>query len=162
MTLRPALVAAWASALVFAVPASAGSPAASGRILVGFEKGVSKQRQQEILSVAGGRIGRRFAAIRGGRLAVVRPRSGRATDAVRNRLRHTDGVAYAEPDFFQFTSQEKTPDDPLYALDYALVDSPDDHDIDAPAAWAARTGCAKVAILDTGIDTDHPDLAPNV
>jgi subtilisin family serine protease len=162
MTLRTALVAACAAALVSAAPASAQAPAASGRILVGFEKGVSTQRQQDILSAAGGRIGRRFAAIRGGRLAVVRPRSGSATDALRKRLRQTDGVAYAEPDFFLFESQEKTPDDPFYSLDYALVDSPQDHDIDAPSAWATRTGCAKVAILDTGIDTDHPDLAPNV
>jgi thermitase len=162
MILRTALVAACAAALAFAASASAQGPAASGRILVGFEKGVSKQRQQQILSAAGGRIGRRFAAIRGGRLATVRPRSGKATDELMKRLRRTDGVAYAEPDFFMFKSQEKTPNDPFYALDYALVESPDDHDIDAPSAWATRTGCAKVAILDTGIDTDHPDLASNV
>jgi thermitase len=162
MTLRTALVAGCAAALVFAAPAGAAAPAASGRILVGFEKGVSKQRQQDILSAAGGRIGRRFARIRGGRLAVVRPRSGSATDALRKRLRRIDGVAYAEPDFFLFKSQEKSPNDPFYTFDYALVDSPEDHDIDAPSAWGTRTGCAKVAILDTGIDTDHPDLAPNV
>jgi subtilisin family serine protease len=133
----------------------------SGRLLVGFEKGVSKERQSEILGSARGRVGRRFGKIRGGRLALVRPRSG-STDELQKRLRHTDGVAYAEPDFFQFASVEKVPNDPLYTLDYALVDSPEDHDIDAPSAWGTRTGCAKVAILDTGIDTDHSDLAPNV
>jgi thermitase len=162
MRLRAALATACVGALVAAASASAGAPAASGRLLVGFEKGVSKQRQQEILSATGGRIGRRFAAIRGGRLAVVRPRSGTVADALRKRLRRADGVAYAEPDFFQFASAERTPDDPFYSLDYALVESPDDHDIDAPAAWGTRTGCAKVAILDTGIDTNHPDLASNV
>jgi thermitase len=146
--------------LLGSAPAHA-APAASGRLLVGFEKGVSKDRQKRILATLHGRIGRRFGRIRGGRLALVRPRSG-STDRLRKRLRRTPGVAYAEPDFFQFASVEKTPDDPLYAYDYALVDSPSDHDIDAPAAWGTRTSCAKVAILDTGIDTDHPDLAPNV
>ena len=148
-------------ALVFAAPA-AQAPAASGRILVGFEKGVSKERQQDILSAAGGRIGRRFAAIRGGRLATVRPRSGKATDALmkapppyrRGRVRRA-GLLPGE-------IAGEDPNDPFYTLDYALVESPDDHDIDAPAAWTTRTGCAKVAILDTGIDTDHPDLASNV
>jgi thermitase len=154
--------AVFVAALVCCAPAGAAAPAASGRLLVGFEKGVSKERQQRLLSAVDGRIGRRFAAIRGGRLALVRPRSGGATDALRKRLRRTDGVAYAEPDFFHFASAEKTPDDPFYTLDYALVDSPEDHDIDAPSAWGTRTGCAKVAILDTGIDTDHPDLAQNV
>jgi thermitase len=148
---------------VAAAPAQAQAPAVSGLLLVGFEKGVSKERQQSILSGVGGRIGHRFSSrIRGGRLAVVRPRSGKATDALRQRLKRTDGVAYAEPDFILEQSQEKMPNDPFYALDYALIDSPQDYDIDAPSAWATRTGCAKVAILDTGIDTDHPDLAPNV
>jgi subtilisin family serine protease len=130
--------------------------------LVGFEKGVSSDRQQRLLAALDGRISQRFAAIRGGRLVVVRPRSGRAIDALRKRLAARPEVAYAERDFFQFASATKTPDDPFYGLQYALIDSPDDHDIDAPTAWATRASCAKVAILDTGIDTDHPDLAPNV
>jgi len=161
--IKGTLIAGCLGALVFAMPATAAAPAASGRLLVGFEKAVSKERQSDILAAAGGRIGRRFSArIRGGRLAVVRPRSGKATDALGKRLRRTDGVAYAEPDFILQKSQEKTPDDPFYTLDYALVDSPQDYDIDAPTAWTTRTSCAKVAILDTGIDTDHPDLASNV
>jgi lantibiotic leader peptide-processing serine protease len=36
--------------------------------------------------------------------------------------------------------------------------------IDAPEAWAtgARGQSARVAVLDAGIDVDHPDLAPNL
>jgi len=158
--LRIALAAA--VLLVLAAPAGAAPPAVSGQLLVGFEDGVSRERQQRILAAVDGRAARRFAAVRGGRLAVVRPRSGRATDLLRRRLSRVDGVAYAEPDFIQTASAPKTPDDPFYTLDYAIVESPEDHDIDAPEAWGTRTGCAKVGILDTGIDTDHPDLAANV
>lgn len=148
--------------LLTAAPAEAAAPAASGRLLVGFKKGVSTERQQRLLSALDGRIAQRFKSIRGGRLVVVRPRSGRAVDALRKRLARSSEVAYAEPDFFLFSSAPKTPDDPFYPLQYALVDSPNDHDIDAPTAWGTRSGCAKVAILDTGIDTDHPDLKSNV
>ena len=129
---------------------------------MGFDKGVSKDRQGRILAALDGRISQRFGAIRGGRLALVRPRSGRATKALLKRLRRHPDVAYAEPDFFQFASATKVPNDPFYPRDYALVDGTDDHDIDAPTAWGTRTGCAKVAILDTGIDSDHPDLKSNV
>ena len=148
--------------LVIAAPAQAAPPAASGRLMVGFKKSVSTDRQQRLLAGLGGRISQRFKSIRGGRLVVVRPRSGRATGALRKRLARSSEVAYAEPDFFLFSSADKTPDDPFYALQYALIDSPDDHDIDAPTAWGTRSSCAKVAILDTGIDTDHPDLKSNV
>src|SRR5829696_536037 len=146
--------------LLAAAPAEAAAPAAEGRLLVGFKKGVSSDRQQRLLAALEGRISHRFESIRGGRLVVVRPRSGRATDLLRKRLAKRAEVAYAEPDFLQFAS--KTPDDPFYPLQYALLESPDDHDIDAPTAWGTRSSCAKVAILDTGIDTDHPDLVGNV
>jgi len=148
--------------LLVAAPAEAAAPAAEGRLLVGFKKGVSSERQQRVLAALDGRISQRFKSIRGGRLVVVRPRSGRATAALRKRLARRSEVAYAEPDFFQFASATKTPDDPFYTLQYALIDSPGDHDIDAPTAWGTRSSCAKVAILDTGIDTDHPDLKSNV
>jgi thermitase len=160
---KPLLLLALVGSAVAAAPAEAGAPAASGRLLVGFKKGVSRDRQARLLASFDGGISQRFKAVRGGRLVVVRPRSGRATDALRKRLNRSPEVAYAEPDFFQFASATtKTPDDPFYPLQYAVVDSPSDHDIDAPTAWGTRTGCAKVAILDTGIDTDHPDLKPNV
>ena len=146
--------------LLVAAPAEAAAPAASGRLLVGFKKGVSTDRQKQLLARLDGRISQRFKSIRGGRLVVVKPRSGRRTGALRKLLAKRSEVAYAEPDFYQFAS--KTPDDPDYAFQYALIDSPSDHDIDAPDAWNTRAGCAKVAILDTGIDTDHPDLEENV
>ncbi len=148
--------------LVAAAPAHAAAPAVSGQLLVGFKQGVSKDRQGQVLAGLDGRVAQRFGAIRGGRLALVRPRSGKATDALLKRLKGHPDVAYAEPDFIQFASADRVPNDPFYQRDWAVVDGPDDHDIDAPATWGARTSCAKVAVLDTGIDTDHPDLKANV
>jgi thermitase len=158
--MRALALALLAGALLSAAPAQAAPPAAKGRLLVGFDQGVSSERQEAVLAAVKGRIAQRFDAIRGGRLVVVRPLSGKATDALRKRLLRDPAVSYAEPDFTQFAS--RVPNDPYYTLEWALVDSPADHDIDAPTAWDTRTGCAKVAILDTGIDTNHPDLQANV
>lgn len=160
--MRPLVLALSLALLVAPAPAQAAAPAAEGRLLVGFDRGVDSERQQAVLAALGGRIAQRFGAIRGGRLVLVRPRSGKATKALRKRLLANPAVSYAERDFFQFASQSRVPDDPFYPREWALVNAPGDHDIDAPNAWANRTGCAKVAILDTGIDTDHPDLKANV
>jgi serine protease len=50
------------------------------------------------------------------------------------------------------------PNDPLYSRQSYLTT------VDAPAAWAVTTGDADVliAIVDTGVDLTHPDLAANI
>ncbi len=159
--MRAITLAALGAALLCCAPVSAAPPAVGNQLLVGFEKGTSKDRQQQILGADSGRLAERFRSVRDGRLVVVRPRSGTSLRILRRRLSSRPEVAYAERDFFNFASA-KTPDDPLYASQYALGDSPDDYDIDAPDAWATRTGCAKVAVLDTGVDFDHPDLKANI
>jgi subtilisin family serine protease len=71
------------------------------------------------------------------------------------------------------------PDDPLFGLQwhlhnigqnypssgqYNLPPGLDDADIDAPEAWDVITDCSNViiAVLDTGVDYRHPDLAANM
>jgi len=55
------------------------------------------------------------------------------------------------------------PDDPYFDIQWAL-NQDNDCDIDAPEAWNTETGDENVviAILDTGVDWDHPDLADNI
>lgn len=52
----------------------------------------------------------------------------------------------------------KIPNDPLYDEQWYL------ETIDAPLAWDAQTGSREVvvAVLDTGLDLDHPDLVDNL
>jgi subtilisin family serine protease len=64
------------------------------------------------------------------------------------------GVAYAEPNRYRETSI--TPNDPMFASQWGLSK------INAPGAWDRTTGSASVvvAVIDTGVDLNHPDLAP--
>jgi subtilisin family serine protease len=66
-------------------------------------------------------------------------------------------VEHAEPNYIYHT-RDTIPDDPDYAQQWAL------EKIQAPAAWDIETGSPEVviAIVDTGIDWDHPDLAANI
>jgi subtilisin family serine protease len=56
-----------------------------------------------------------------------------------------------------------TPNDPFYSKQWYLHQSKN-HDIDAPESWSITTGDSEiiVAVIDTGIDYNHPDLADNI
>jgi subtilisin family serine protease len=63
-------------------------------------------------------------------------------------------VEFAELDRV-YSPQDMVPDDPEYSVQWHLST------IAAPTAWATTTGSAGVtiAILDSGVDPNHPDLA---
>jgi thermitase len=151
---RPALVLVLAASL--ALPASASADAVRGQLIVGFKPGTSSSAQSKLLAAAGARIRTRLAHIRA---ASIRPRSGRALSAVKTALRRSHAVAYVEPDFY--LNATATPDDPLFAQQYGLS-QPNGDDIAAPAAWDTDTACAKVAVVDSGVQTSHPDLKDNL
>jgi subtilisin family serine protease/subtilisin-like proprotein convertase family protein len=76
-------------------------------------------------------------------------------------------VAYAEPDYTLRLAL--TPDDPDFAELWGLDNTGQtfgtpDADIDAPEAWDLTTGSSAtiIAVIDTGIDYRHPDLAANM
>ena len=78
--------------------------------------------------------------------------------AVAERFDRLAGVIYAEPDWVDEASA--VPNDALFPDQYGL-DQASDADMDGPEAWEITTGSAGViiAVLDSGIDSDHEDLA---
>lgn len=73
---------------------------------------------------------------------------------VAEELAKQEGVVYAEPDYI-FSALETVPNDPLYSSQQWYLPV-----VNAPAAWDTTTGDTTqiIAIIDTGIDWDHPDL----
>ena len=126
------------------------------RLLVQFRRGTSDASRDDIVRDAGGRRALRLRLVRA---LAVGPREGTTLEDLRTRLRSSDRVERVEDDGPIAIS--KNANDPGVSEQYAIKQK-DDHDIDAPGAWSQRTNCAKVAVLDTGVQTNHPDLKGNL
>jgi subtilisin family serine protease len=135
-------------------------------IIVRFEPGVNAAERAAIRDEAGTAL-ERALPVGGMQLLEVEP-SRSVVDAER-ALERDDGVRYAEPNFTRRLFLR--PDDPLFPQLWAMENtgqsifgSPGtpDADTDAADAWDVPVGGGVVvAVVDSGMDGNHLDLAPN-
>ena len=175
--LIPAVVATvWAAAPALdaqsashAGPAGAAAQADSrARIVVGFN-GLSREQRRELLARLGASLRRHLPHLRTASASVA----AADRDAILARLRENENIRFAEVDRhvglvrprigdrLRLASAARAPNDEGFSVQYSLKQG-NDHDVDATNAWEKHTSCAKVAILDTGIDTGHKDLKKNL
>jgi subtilisin family serine protease len=143
--------------------------AVPGEVIVRFRPHIGSHRRAHIAAAAGVRV-RRWLGTRGLWLVQVRP--GGSTARAVAALDRSAGVRWAQRN--RYVSLNATaPDDPLFAQDWGLDNSGQtvqgvtgtaDADIDAPEAWDQTTGSSDVvvAVVDTGVDYTHGDLAANI
>ncbi len=76
-------------------------------------------------------------------------------------LKRDDNIEYAEPVLMR--KMTKTPDDPYYSYQWHHTQT-NDADINSPKAWEKTTGKTGtvIAVIDSGVDLDHPDLSANI
>ena len=111
------------------------------RVLIGFNRVVDADVRAQVVDEAGGEVSHSYHL-----LPVV---SATLTDELVEWLRGRPDVAYVEEDIQVYAAEQTLP----WGVDR----------IDADVVWQAGHGNAgagvDVAILDTGIDSDHPDLS---
>ncbi len=141
----------------------------SGEILVQF-KSNTPTFLIEGLHAAIGAVKKRNLDRRGGLQQVKLP-NGMTVEEGIARYRKNSNVDYAEPNYLRHALL--MPDDTSFGLLWGLNNTGQtvngttgtaDADIDAPEAWDVTTGSSSViiAVVDSGVDWNHPDLAANI
>src|SRR5260221_317507 len=147
-----------ATIAVLGTPASAQRPQAPqpfvpGRLLVQFKPEATAEQVRNLLASANSQDTATLPRI-GVHILQLPPQVSETALAHAFALRPE--VAFAEVD--RIRKPDMTPNDPNYPSEWHLPK------ISAPSAWDMTTGSSSivVAILDTGVDGTHPDLAPQM
>ena len=128
--------------------------------------GISDAGSEADIAALAAREGLEIAELRNGeRLAVLVATSPREPADVIAALDSDEATAFAEPQY-RYTTSRSVNDygDYMWGLNNTgLSGGVQGADIDAFAAWDLATGAGVVvAVIDTGVDVTHPDLAPNL
>ncbi|MBF4509981.1 MAG: S8 family serine peptidase, partial [Aeromicrobium sp.] len=136
-----------------------------GEVLVRFAPGASAAAATVAHERAGGRMERAYQVVSG--LQHVRLTRGQSVEAAVAAYEAMPGVLYAQPNYIKRIAA--MPDDPGFSYLWGLHNTGQtggtaDADIDAPEAWDITTGSEDViiAVIDTGVDYNHPDLVDNM
>ena len=141
--------------IVLAAPPSSSAPASGfpqDQILVKFQPDVSLPEAAQIHRHLGGQVKEIISGIG---VQVVTVPKGQAMEKA-NAYSSNARVIYAESDFV--AEAIGNPDDPRFGSQWGMVK------VEAPQAWDVTTGSpnTNIAVLDTGVDLDHPDLVDKI
>ena len=140
-----------------------------GQLIIRFRGGVPHHRQDEIVEGLGARILRTLDVRHGEYLVVLS--GGVSVPAAAEQLARLQEVDYAEPNVLHYINA--VPTDEYYS---SYEDQPTelqrwyfngigaDANLNAEAAWGITTGSSNIiiAVIDTGVAINHPDLAANI
>ena len=128
-------------------------PHVDDELIVRFRPEVSLEERQALFGLVTGQTKYAYKSVSDLYCIKLEGSARDAFDMIKDR---SDILMYAEPAYLMETFE--TPNDPDYTSMYGLAA------INAPEAWDTTTGTSttRIAIIDSGMDMDHPDLVDNL
>jgi subtilisin family serine protease len=141
-----------------------------GEVLVRFKKGINKTKAKNMINGLGLEIKGHFKAISKitGYTHLHLKSKTKTTKSIIKDLSGFKDVVNISPNYRRYIAST-TPNDTLFNSLWGLHNTgspggPADIDIDAPEIWDKTRGSSDIliAVIDTGIDYNHPDLNSNM
>ncbi len=136
-----------------------GNEYVAGELLVSYKKGAFKKAKDETPKKVGGKVEKDFPEIEGQHVSVPEAKNEQAQEARQEALERKKKDLEQDPDVeavgYNYVGYATmTPNDTQYGKQWAYPK------INAPTGWDSTQGnnTVRVAILDSGIDSTHPDL----
>src|SRR5258705_1169779 len=137
----------------------------SNELLVRFRAGASQQDKDTVIATQGARRKKQLRGESG--VEKLELPGGRDVRTAAQQFMLNPQVEFAEPNFL-ISKDDLSPNDPRFNEQWALRNTGQNggqygSDVDVNGAWQTTTGSAAtvVAVIDSGIDFTHPDLAGN-
>jgi subtilisin family serine protease len=150
-----------------AVSAKARGEYVPGQVILGFRRQASRADFARVHGRVPAHVTKRFGNLR---MEVVKLGKGVSVQQAIRRYERDPSVAFAEPNYVRHVNADLTND--LWGLNNTGQPHPvangggttvgaSGADINVPEAWATTKGSAQtvIAVIDTGVDVTHPDLA---
>ncbi len=148
---------------------NAPKPYAEGEVLVKFKAGIDLAAVNNFATAQALKLKKRFKFLsqsKGQEIVLLKSTKKVDAEVLARALSSLNSVEYATPNYRRELAA--TPNDTYYGSLWGLHNTGQsggtiDADIDAPEAWDISTGSSSVvvAVIDTGFDYTHPDLAAN-
>ena len=140
---------------------------ATDEITVRFKSGISQQDIDKLNEENGVEVIEQNRFISNQYL--LRVKNPKDTIATANRYQESDLTEFAEPNFVAEAQKALPPNDEFFHEQWYLHNTGQnfglpDEDVRAVGAWEITQGSEDItiAIIDDGVDIDHPDLSPNI
>lgn len=138
-----------------------GAPHAADELVVTMEPGVGQGSTKALSSSVGGEVKKSLPQLDSTVISLPEVEGSEAQRIMGETLTEVKRSLESNPyirsvDYNYLRSPAYAPDDARFDAQYGLVDAK------LPGAWDVAWGGADVAVVDTGIDSDHPDLSGKV
>jgi subtilisin family serine protease len=149
-------------------PSSNSNLYVEGELLVKFKTSTRRTSINAIHRAVRATVKKRFETLN---IEHIKLPKGHTVEEALKLYREDPDVEYAEPNYI--VRKAVIPNDTYFNLQWGLnntgqiidgVSGTPDADIDAPEAWDIHSGNGGiiVAVIDTGVDYNHPDLSANI